>query len=212
MITISAFKWVPPFAQGVVRDLRVRWALEEAGLPYRAKLIGFEDQASAEYRARQPFGQVPYFEEDGLVLFETGAIVLHVAARSEALLPKDHVGRARAVTWLFAALNSIEVVVQQLAEIDLFSADAQWAKLHRPDVEQKVQRRLAELAAALSDREYLEDRFTAGDLMMTTVLRILRQTKLMEAEPKLAAYQARCEARPAFQRALRAQMESFEKR
>ncbi len=212
MITISAFKWVPPFAQGVVRDLRVRWALEEAGLPYRAKLIGFEDQASAEYRARQPFGQVPYFEEDGLVLFETGAIVLHVAARSEALLPKDDVGRARAVTWLFAALNSIEVVVQQLAEIDLFSADAQWAKLHRPDVEQKVQRRLAELAAALSDREYLEDRFTAGDLMMTTVLRILRQTKLMEAEPKLAAYQARCEARPAFQRALRAQMESFEKR
>jgi glutathione S-transferase len=211
MITISAFKWVPPFAQGVVRDLRVRWALEEAGLPYRAKLIGFEDQASAEYRARQPFGQVPYFEEDGLVLFETGAIVLHVAARSEALLPKDDVGRARAVTWLFAALNSIEVVVQQLAEIDLFSADAQWAKLHRPDVEQKVQRRLAELAAALGDREYLEDRFTAGDLMMTTVLRILRQTKLMEAEPKLAAYQARCEARPAFQRALRAQMESFEK-
>ncbi|HKM99523.1 MAG TPA: glutathione binding-like protein [Candidatus Binataceae bacterium] len=120
--------------------------------------------------------------------------------------------KARAVTWLFAALNSIEVVVQQLAEIDLFYADQEWAKLHRPDLEKAVKRRLAELAAWLGGRDYLEDRFTVGDLMMTTVLQNLRQTDLVGAEPKLKAYQARCEARPAFQRALRDQMTAFEKR
>ena len=210
MITISAFKSVPPFAQGLVRDLRVRWALEEAGLPYDAKLIGPPDQGSPDYRARQPFGQVPYFEESGHALFESGAIVLHIGERSEALLPKDAVERARAVTWLLAALNTIEVVVQQLAEIDLFFPDEPWAKMRRPVVEQTVRKRLSELAAALGDRQYLEDRFTAGDLMMTTVLRILRQTKLVEEQPRLAAYQARCEARPAFQRALRAQLAAFE--
>ncbi len=210
MINCYAFRWVPPFARGLVRDLRVRWALEEAGLPYDAKLIGPPDQGSPDYRARQPFGQVPYFEEDGRALFESGAIVLHIGERSVALLPKDDVERARAVTWLLAALNTIEVVVQQLAELDLFFPDEQWAKLRRPLVEQAVRKRLAELAAALGDRQYLEDRFTAGDLMMTTVLRILRQTKLVEEQPRLAAYQARCEARPAFQRALRAQLAAFE--
>jgi glutathione S-transferase len=212
MITITSFKWVPPFARGLVRDLRVRWALEEAGLAYRTKLIDAADQASADYRAQQPFGQVPVFEEDGRVLFESGSIVLHIGARSEALLPADEEGRARAVTWLFAALNSIEVVVQQLAEIDLFYADQEWAQLHRPDVENSVKRRLAELAAWLGDRAYLEDRFTVGDLMMTTVLQNLRQTDLVGNEPKLKAYQARCEARPAFQRALRDQMAAFERR
>lgn len=210
MITISAFKWAPPFAQGLVRDLRVRWALEEAGLAYRTRLIDFDDQASADYRARQPFGQVPAFEEDGLILFESGAIVFHIGGRSEALLPTDEAGRGRAVTWLIAALNTIEVVIQQLAEIDLFYADQEWAKLRRPDVEKAVKRRLAELAAWLGDRNYLEDRFTVGDLMMTTVLRILRHTDLVEADPKLKAYKARCEARPAFQRALRDHMAVFE--
>src|SRR4051812_21485688 len=120
MITVSAFRRVPPFAQGLVRDLRVRWACEEAGLPYRPMLIGPEDQASAAYRACQPFGQVPMMEEDGLVLFESGAIVLHIGARSEALLPRDEAGRARAMTWVFAALNTIEVVIEPLADIDLF--------------------------------------------------------------------------------------------
>ena len=199
MITISAFKSVPPFAQGVVRDLRVRWALEEAGLAYRARLIDAEHQASTEYRARQPFGQVPVFEEDHLVLFESGSIVLHIAARSEA------------VTWLFAALNSMEVVIQPLAEIDFFYPDQEWAKLHRPDAEQAVKRRLTQLTAWLGDRDYLEDRFTVGDLMMTTVLRILRHTDLVEAEPKLRRNQERCEARPAFQRALRDQLAAFKK-
>ena len=212
MITVSAFKWVPPFAQGLVRDLRVRWALEEAGLPYEVKLIDTSDQASTAYRGCQPFGQVPIFEEDGLVLFESGAIVLHIGARSETLLPADAHARARATTWVFAALNTIEIVVQSLAAIDLFHADEPWATLRRPAAESAVVRRLAELAVRLGDREYLEDRFTAGDLMMTTVLRILRHTDLLEREPRLKAYQARCEARPAFQRALRDQLAAFETR
>ncbi|CAM3302157.1 glutathione S-transferase family protein [Corallococcus sp. ZKHCc1 1396] len=210
MISISAFKWVPPFAQGLVRDLRVRWALEEAGLPYETRFIDSQVQASADYRDLQPFGQVPVFKEDGLSLFESGAIVLHIASRSDALLPTDEAGKARAITWLFAALNSVELQVQQLAEIDLFAADKEWAKLHRPEVEQAVRRRLKELATWLGDREYLEDRFTAGDLMMVTVLRILRHTDLLDSEPTLKAYKERCEARPAFQRALAAQMKPFQ--
>jgi glutathione S-transferase len=212
MITISAFKWVPPFAQGQVRDLRVRWALEEAGLPYEARLIGPEDQNSPAYRARQPFGQVPIFEEGDIALFESGAIVLHIAQRSEALLPREETGRARAIAWLFAALNTMEVPIQQLAEIDLFHAGEEWTKIRRPAVEANARRRLAELAARLGDRDYLEDRFTCGDLMMAAVLRILRHTDLLDAEPRLKAYKARCEARPAFQRALDAQMAAFEEK
>ena len=212
MITISGFKWVPPFAQGVVRDLRVRWALEEAGLPYQTRLIDADDQASPAYRALQPFGQVPSYEEDGLVLFETGSILLHIAEKCEALLPADFKQRARAVTWVFAALNSVEVFIQQLAELDFFYPGQEWPKQYRPFVEDKVKRRLSEVAAALSDREYLEGRFTAGDLLMTTVLRILRHTDIIDTQPSLKAYQARCEARPAFQRALRDQLASFEKR
>ena len=217
-IVVTAFKWVPPFAKGLVRDLRVRWALEEAGLPYEQKLIGPEDQASAEYRALQPFGQVPVMvsEDDQggtLELFESGAIVLGIAERPEAgdsLLPADPAQRSRAITWLFAALNSIEPQVQNLAGIDLFYAGEEWAKLRRPGAEAMVQKRLSELAAALGDKDYLEDHFSIGDLVMTTVLRILRHTDLVDREPKLAAYLARCEARPAFQRALAAQMAVFE--
>jgi len=209
MITVTAFKWVPDFARGLVRDLRVRWALEEAGLPYREKLIGPEDQASADYRALQPFGQVPAIEEDGLSLFESGAIVLHIGARSPALMPSDDAGRARATTWVFAAINSIEPRVAQLAELDLFAAGQEWAKVRRPEVETFVKRRLGELAAWLGERDYLEGGFTVGDLMMTSVLRILRHTDLVAAEPRLAAYQARCEARPAFRRALDAQLAAF---
>ncbi|WP_227027203.1 glutathione S-transferase family protein [Corallococcus soli] len=166
----------------------------------------------AQYRALQPFGQVPVFQEDGLTLFESGAIVFHIASRSDVLLPADAAGRARAMTWVFAALNSMELFIMQLAEIDLFNADQQWARLHRPDVEKAVQRRLQELATALGDREYLEERFTVGDLMMTTVLRNLRHTQLVDSVPTLKAYQERCEARPAFQRALAAQLEPFQRR
>jgi glutathione S-transferase len=210
MITVTAYKWVPPQVRGLVRDLRVRWALEEAGIAYETRLIGGDDRNSADYRAQQPFGQVPVIEEDGLVLFESGSIVLHIGAHSETLLPGDEAGRARAITWVFAALNSIEPYILQLAEIDLFRAKEEWAAARRPTVEEAVRRRLNDLAAWLGDKEYLEGRFTAGDLMMATVLRILRHTDLVAATPKLADYLSRCEGRPAFQRALHDQMATFE--
>jgi glutathione S-transferase len=193
-----------------VRDLRVRWALEEAGLAYEERMIGPEDQPSASYRALQPFGQVPSYEEDGLVLFESGAIVLHIAERSEALLPRDPVGRARAKSWLFAALNSIEPAVQNLASIDLFYVGQPWATERRPGALDAATTRLQQLSDWLGGRDYLEDRFSAGDLMMTTVLQNTRQCDLLESFPNLEAYRARCEARPAFQKALAAQLAHFE--
>lgn len=209
-IRLSAFRWVPPFAQGLVRDLRVRWALEEAGLEYEERLIGPEDQKSQGYRELQPFGQVPAYEEDGLVLFESGAIVLHVAERSAALMPASTAARARARSWLIAALNSIEPAIQNLAEIDLFHANEAWAIARRPAVEDRVRVRLTELSSYLGAGQYLvEDRFTAADLMMTTVLRILRHTDLLAEVPALDAYRRRCESRPAFQKALVDQMAPF---
>lgn len=212
MITLTAFKWVPDFARGLVRDLRVRWALEEAGLPYRERLIEAADQKSAAYRALQPFGQVPVLEDDGLVLFESGAILLHVAGKSDTLLPTGADARQRAIAWVFAALNSVEPQVQGLAAIDLFYASEDWAKLRRPGAEEAVRHRLACVAEWLSDKLYLEgDRFTAGDLLMATVLRILRHTDLVTAHAVLGPYLARCESRPAFQRALAAQLAAFER-
>ncbi len=208
MIKVFAFQNVPPFAQGLVRDLRVRWALEEAGIAYDAALLQQGDQATPDYRARQPFGQVPAYEEGPLSMFESGAIVLHIGERSETLLPKDEIGRARAMTWVFAALNSIEVVVGQLGDLFFHQGEA-WIEQRCPQLEAQVRKRLGELATALGDRPYLEGRFTAGDLMMTTVLRNLRDTDILDGFPTLKAYQARCEARPAFQRALDAQMATF---
>jgi glutathione S-transferase len=210
MITITAFKWVPEFAQGLVRDLRVRWALEEADLPYRTRLLQLGDQDKADYRVLQPFGQVPIFEEDGLVLFESGAIVLHIGVRSELLLPKDAGGRARATQWLIAALNSIEPCVMNVATIDSLYANEEWAKLRRPGAVAFALRRLSSLAKSLGDKPYLDgNRFTAGDLMMTTVLRILRHTDMVTGDKRLAAYVERCTARPAFRRALDAQIGDF---
>jgi glutathione S-transferase len=212
MITVTAFKWVPPTARGLVKDLRVRWALEEAGLPYKTRLLDQGDQKSAEYRAKQPFGQVPVLEENGVTLFESGSIALYLGERSESLLPKDPAARARAVTWVFAALNTLEPMIGGLADVLVFSAGEEWAKLRRPVAEERVVMRLGELAAALGDKEYLDGRFTVGDLIMTTVLRQLHATPLVRNEPRLAAYQARCEARPAFGRALAAHMADFEER
>jgi glutathione S-transferase len=210
MITVSAFKWVPEFAQGQVRDLRARWALEEAGLPYRTRLLGQGDQDKPEYRALQPFGQVPILEEDGQVLFESGAIVLHVGERSETLLPKEPQARARATQWLISALNSIEPFIMEIARIDIFYADQQWAKLRRSGAVEFAQRRLAALSKSLGDKPYLDgDRFTAGDLMMTTVLRILKHTDIVTGDKKLAAYIERCTARPAFRRAFDSQIADF---
>jgi glutathione S-transferase len=210
MIQVTALRWAPPFAQGLVRDLRVRWALEEAGLSYEENLVGPDDQRSAAYRMRQPFGQVPVFEEDGLVLFESASIVHHIAERSEALMPRDPQGRARTLTWMFAALTSIEPVVSAVVEV-VMNADQEWAKLRRPAVLERARGRLAALSDWLGDREYLEGRFTAGDLLMTTTLRFLRHGDLLAEIPKLSAYRDRCEARPAFARALEAQMAPFAK-
>jgi glutathione S-transferase len=212
MITISAFKWVPDFAQGQVRDLRARWALEEAGLPYRTRLLQQGDQDAPEYRALQPFGQVPILEDDGFVLFESGAIVLYIGARSETLLPKDPAARAIATQWLIAALNSIEPFLMNIALIDLFYAKEEWAKLRRPGAVSFAERRLSALSRALGDKPYLDgDRFTAGDLMMTTVLRILKHTDIITNDRRLAAYIERCTARPAFRRALDAQIGDFKR-
>jgi len=210
MITISAFRWVPTFARGLVRDLRVRWALEEAGLPYEARLIGPDDQKSEGYRAMQPFGQVPAYEEDGFVLFESGAILLHIADRSEVLMPTDVRARGRVTAWMFAALNSIEPHIQNLTAIDFFHAEEDWAKQRRPAALKFAQTRLAALSNWLDGRDYLEeDRFTVADLLMTTVLRIPRHADLIAEMPTLEAYRLRCEERPAFKKALAAQMADF---
>jgi glutathione S-transferase len=210
VITISAFKKVPEQAYGQVRDLRVRWALEEAGLPYKTRLLEQGDQDKPDYRALQPFGQVPIFDEDGFVLFESGAIVLHIGERSEALLPRDVGGRARATQWLVAALNSIEPFAMNVVLIDIFYANEEWAKLRRPGAVEFVQRRLSALSRSLGDKLYLDgERFTAGDLMMTTVLRILKHTDIVTSDKRLAAYIDRCTARPAFKRAFDAQISDF---
>src|SRR5271169_597058 len=155
MITIYAFKWVPDFARGQVRDLRARWALEEAGLPYRTRLLAQGDQDKADYRTLQPFGQVPIFEEDGFVLFESGAIVLHIGERCDALLPKDAHARARATQWLIAALNSIEPFVMNVAVLEVFYANEEWAKLRRPGAVEFAQRRLSALSKSLGEKSYL---------------------------------------------------------
>ncbi len=210
MITISAFSWVPEPARGHVRDLRVRWALEEAGLPYRTRLLEQGDQDKPDYRALQPFGQVPIFEEEGLALFESGAIVLHIGERSEALLPKDPDARARAKQWLLAALNSIEPFVMNVAIIDFVYANEEWAKLRRPSAVAFVQKRLSALSKSLGDKPYLDgDRFTAGDLMMATVLRALDNTDIVTSDQRLRTYLERCTARPAFKRALEAHLGDF---
>src|SRR5688572_10862228 len=156
MITISAFRWVPDFAQGQVRDLRARWALEEAGLPYRTRLLSQGDQDKPEYRALQPFGQVPILEEDGSTLFETGAIVLHIGERSETLLPKDPAARMRATQWVIAALNSVEPFLLNVALIDLFYADQAWAKERRPGAVAFAKKRLDGLSKSLGDKPYLD--------------------------------------------------------
>lgn len=211
MIQVTAFQWVPSFAQGSVRDLRVRWALEEAGIPYGDHLIGPQDQATEAYRALQPFGQVPAYRDDKVQMFESGAIVLYIAQNSDALMPAvDAAGRAMVMTWLFAASNSVEPFVAELAGIDLFHAGEDWAKARRPQVETMLRKRLADLQTALGDRQFFANgTFSAADILMTHVLRDLRHTTILADYPALSAYLARCEARPAFQRALADQLTPF---
>jgi glutathione S-transferase len=207
-IEITAFEWVPEFAQGVVRDLRARWALEEAGLDYRVRLLG--QQRPADYLLEQPFDQVPCFSDGKVRIFETGAIAQYVGEQSEALLPRDAQGRFRAIQWTYAALNSVEPAILNLLLIDLFFIGEEWAKQRRPGAEEFAKLKLKRVSDWLGNKQWLEnDRFTIGDLLMVTVLRFLRHTELVAGFPNLAAYLKRCEARPAFQRALADQLATY---
>jgi glutathione S-transferase len=207
-IEISAFRWVPEFAQGVVRDLRVRWALEEAGLDYRVRL--YDQQRPPEYLLEQPFDQVPILREGELQIFESGAIVQYVGEKSEALLPREERERFRAIQWTYAALNSVEPAILNLLLIDIFYAGEEWAKLRRPGAAEFVNLKLKRLSDWLGDKTWLEgDRFTIGDLLMVTVLRFLRHTEMVAEFPNLAAFVKRGEARPAFQRALSDQLATY---
>ena len=207
-IEVTAFKWVPEFAQGLVRDLRVRWALEEAGLDYRVRLLG--QQRPPDYVKEQPFEQVPCFSDGEVKIFESGAIVQYIGEKNEALLPRDPQSKFRAIQWTYAALNSVEPAIQNVFAVTVFYADQEWAKLRRPGAEEFARLKLKRVSDWLSDKQWLEgDRFTIGDLMMVTVLRNLKHTNMVAEVPNLAAYQKRGEARPAFQRALADQLAVF---
>jgi glutathione S-transferase len=208
-IEITAFEWVPDVAKGLVRDLRVRWALEEAGLDYRVRLLNVQ-QKPVDYVKEQPFEQVPCFSDGSVKIFESGAIVQYVGEKSEALLPRDPQGRYRAIQWSYAALNSVEPAIFNLMLVDVFYANEEWAKLRRPGAADFARLKLKRISDWLGDKQWLEgDRFTIGDLMMVSVLRILRHTEMVAEFPNLAAYLKRGEARPAFQRALADQLAVF---
>ncbi|WHO40599.1 glutathione S-transferase family protein [Sphingobium sp. AP49] len=210
-IEITGFAWVPDFARGYVRDLRPRWACEEAGLPYRERLVDFETAKGSDYRREQPFGQVPAYRDAEVAMFESGAMVLRIGERATTLVPRDTAGRLRVLTWVTAALNSVEPFVFDLVAIDTFNPDAEWARLRRPQVIDTLHGRLGDLSGWLGDKDYLEGDFTAADIIMATVLREVSDTALMAQFPALSAYRDRCIARPAFQRALDAQLASFRK-
>lgn len=207
---ITAFRWVPPFAQGLVRDLRIRWALEEIGRPYRVRLLDAMNPRPPEYFLEQPFGQVPAYRDDEVQLFESGAILIHLGFQDERLLPRDHTAKMRAIAWLIASLNSVEPTFFELIAIDIFNKGQEWTKERRPQVVDRIDGRLGLLSEALGDKEWLEDRFTIGDLMLVAALRQLRHTDLIGQHPNIAALVARGEARPAFQRALADQLSVFQ--
>jgi glutathione S-transferase len=207
-IEITAFRWVPEFAQGVVRDLRARWALEEAGLDYRVRLL--DQQRPPEYLLEQPFDQVPCFSDGQVKIFETGAIVQYIGEKSEALLPRDPQGKYRAIQWTYAALNSVEPAIISLLLIDIFFTGEEWAKLRRPGAADFAKLKLKRVSDWLGEKTWLEgDRFTIGDLVMTTTLRFLRHTDIVAEFPNLAEFLKRAEARPAFQQALNDQLATF---
>jgi glutathione S-transferase len=204
-IEITALEWVPPGAQGLVKDLRIRWALEEAGLDYRVRLVPGE--RSPEYRKDQPFNQVPCFRDDAVRIFESGAILQYIGEKSEALLPRDPQGKYRAIQWTYAAVSSVEPFVQFRALLDIVFADQEWAEPAKPTFDHFARMRLQQLSDALGDKRWLEGGgFTIGDLMMVTVLRIADRNGQLTAYPTLAAYVKRGESRPAFQRALSDQL------
>ena len=205
-ITITAFERSPDGGKGLARDTRVRWALEEVGQPYEVRLVSFRAMKEPAHLALHPFGRIPTYEEDGLVLFETGAIVFHIAERHAGLLPDDVHARARAVAWMFAALNTVEPPILELANARLLEGDKPWSRERQPLVEDRVRVPLNQLSRRLGDADWLEGAFSAGDLMMVSVLLRLRSSGILDECPNLAAYDARGEARPAYRRAFAAQL------
>ena len=205
-IVITAFERSPDGGQGLARDTRVRWALEEVGQPYAVRLLSFAAMKEPAHLARHPFGQIPTYEEGDLVLFETGAIVLHIAQRHASLLPDDADARARAIAWMFAAVNTVEPPILDLVNARLFEREKSWGEARLPLVEGRVRGRLKQLSARLKDGEWLDGAFSAGDLMMASVLLRLRASGILDEFPNLAAYVARGEARPAYKRAFAAQL------
>lgn len=210
MREVTAYNWVPDFAQGFVKDLRVRWALEEAGLPYTERLIDHEQKLQPEHLARQPFAQVPVFRDDGVEMFESAAIVMHIAQGSDALMPGDAAAQARVMSWAFAALNSIEPHVMNVTGTQLFNANQPWAEGYLKSARGMLDMRLNQLSGWLKGRDYLEaGQFTAADLLMASVLRELKRDGTLARFPALDAYCDRCIGRPAFKRAIEAQLKVF---
>ena len=210
-IEITGYQWVPPFTEGRIKDLRIRWALEEIGRPYRERLIGgiFEEKPP-EYLADQPFGQVPVYKEGDVALFESGAILLHIGEQDERLLPRGEAARGRAISWMIAALNSVEPMLQTLVILSVAGADRDWQEAAKDAARPFAEKRLAQLSRALGDRLWLCDDFTIGDLVMIDVLRAV-STPMLTAHPNLVAYVERGTQRPAFERALKAQLASYAK-
>ncbi len=209
--TITAFEASPDRGRGLARDMRVRWALEEVGQPYEVRLVSFKAMKEPAHLALNPFGQIPTYEEGELALFETGSIVLHIAETHAGLLPADANARARAITWMFAAVNTVEPPILELANARLLERDKPWNAERMPLLEQRIGDRLGQLSRHLGDAEWLDGSFSAGDLMMVAVLlRLKGSTTLIEKHPNLAAYVAHGEARPAYKRAFDAQFAVFQ--
>ena len=208
--TITAFESSPDKGRGLARDMRVRWALEETGQPYAVRLLSFPAMKEPAHRAIQPFGQIPTYEEGDLVLFETGAIILHIAESRDGLLPEDPAARARAISWMFAALSTIEPAIVERETALLLERDEPWFEPRLPLLDDRIRKRLGDLATHLGDAQWLDRQFSAGDLMTIDVLRRPGGSALLGDFPNLAAYVARGEARPAFKRAFAAQRAVFE--
>lgn len=208
-ITITAFEASPDQGQGQARDMRVRWALEEVGQPYDVRLVSFQAMKEAPHLSRHPFGQIPTYEEGDLVLFESGAIVFHIAQRHAGLLPDDANARARAITWMFAALSTVEPPIVELEAATLIERDKPWYADRLPMLDDRIRKRLDELSARLGEAEWLDGAFSAGDLLMVTVLRRLEGSGILEDYPSLCAYVDRGKARPAYKRAFAAQLAVF---
>ncbi|WP_315832723.1 glutathione S-transferase family protein [Bradyrhizobium prioriisuperbiae] len=209
-ITITAFERSPDGGKGLARDTRVRWALEEVGQPYEVRLVSFPAMKQPAHLALHPFGQIPTYEDGEFALFETGAIVLHLAERHTGLLPDEAKARARAITWIFAALNTVEPPILELVTVRIFEGDKPWSKERLPLVQDRVRDRLVQLSARLGNAaDWLDGAFSAGDLMMVSVLLRLRPSGILDEFPTVAAYVARGEARPAYKRAFAAQLAVF---